>query len=299
MKELLINFAIDLNNNIVFAKDATKGMSYKCPECGAELVFKSSGKTGPGSRRPHFAHKGGGGSNCTPESLLHSAFKMKIAEILQEKINSGCEEVRINWKCCSCNKPYSGNLLFMVKNVTVEFDLGACRPDIALLNSTGKVIIAIEIVNTHSPEEETLKYYRDNGILLVQYNVTEDDLQDIEGKLHNPDHVSLCLDSNCNNYLYSNIYRQLIDHPFICRQCNFQGWYYVANCYTLLGHVWPDRIIQSDMDLLKSKGIELKDLRLIKDLYIGNIKTEVIATKCRCRPKLLLWSQPIKRSRRF
>lgn len=299
MNDLLINFAFDSNNNIVFAKDAIKGIQYKCPECGEELVFKSSGKTGPGSRRPHFAHKGGGGSNCTPESMLHSAFKLKTAEILQGKIASGCKEFIINWKCGGCDKPYKGDLLYLAKDVKIEYDLGICRPDIALLDGNGKVIIAIEIVNTHYPEEGVLKYYRDNGIVLVQYNVTEDDLLNIEERLHNPDHVSLCLDSNCPVCNISFFRRVLRKYPVVCRQCNSKGYAYVAECYSLLGHIWYPRISNSDWEILKSNGFDLSQM-MIKNLIINNVNIEVIADKCMCKPRFVLsLPRPTKRSRRF
>lgn len=241
MKELLINYAFDSDKNIVFAKDAVKGVLYTCPECGEELVFKSSGKMGPGSRRPHFAHKCGGGSNCAPESILHSAFKTKTVDIFNEKLKSGCKDFIVNWKCRNCNKSYSGNLLFLAMDVKIEFDLGVCRPDVALLDSNGKIVIAVEIVNTHAPEEAVLKYYRDNGIVLVQYNVTESDLLDVEEKLKYPDDVSLCLDSKCKVYLASNIYRyfEKLKLQLICKRCNSQVNAYVERFCTILGYVEP------------------------------------------------------------
>lgn len=297
MKELLINFAFDSDNNVVFVKDAVKGIPYKCPECGEELVFKSSGKTGQGSRRAHFAHKSEGGSNCTPESLLHSAFKLKTAEILQEKISCGCKEFILKYKCTGCSKSYSGNILYMAKDVKVEFDMGVCRPDIALLDAKGKVVIVVEIVNTHYPEERVLKYYRDNGIVLVQYKVTEVDLQDIEEKLHNPNQVFLCIDSNCKEHMSSNIYRVLKKLPIICQQRKYDGYAYVAECYTILGQKYFSNVI--DWDLLKSNGIELSAL-MLKNLYIGNTKIKVIADKCKCTPRFVFTlPQRFKRSRRF
>ncbi|MBE6245320.1 MAG: hypothetical protein E7108_07385 [Bacteroidales bacterium] len=299
MNDLLINFAFDSNNNIVFAKDAIKGIQYKCPECGEELVFKSSGKTGPGSRRPHFAHKGGGGLNCTPESMLHSAFKLKTAEILQGKIASGCKEFIINWKCDECQKSYNGNLLYLANDVKVELDLGVCRPDIALLDSNGKVVFAIEIVNTHYPEEDVLKYYRDNGIVLVQYNVTEVDLQDIEGRLQHPDNVSLCLNSKCPVYNTLYFRRTLRSFPIICRVCNSEGYAYGAECCSLLGHIWYSRILNGDLEILKTNGIDLSRMK-IKNLIINNANIEVIADKCNCKPRFVLsFPRPAKKSRRF
>ncbi len=299
MKELQINFAFDLDNSIVFAKDAVKGIPYKCPECGQELVFKSSGNTGPGSRRPHFAHKGGGGSNCTPESLLHSAFKIKTAEILQEKINCDCKEFILNWKCEGCNKPYSGNILYMAKDVKIELDLGVCRPDIALLDANGKVIIAVEIVNTHYPEEGVLKYYRDNGIVLVQYNVTEDDLLNIEERLHIPDHVSLCLDSNCREFKPTLLNRTVIPRNIQCIRCHRVYLGYTAVVFTVLGHNLLSNISNSDVEYLKNSGVELGGLFPLRVPVEGN-SFLAMAPKCNCSPKLVLsFPMPVKRRWRF
>ena len=299
MRELLINFAFDSSNSVVFAKDAIKGILYKCPECGEELVFKSSGNTGPGSRRPHFAHKVGAGSNCTPESMLHSAFKIKTAEILQEKINNGCKEFILNWKCKECNKSYEGNLLFMAKDVKVELDLGVCRPDIALLDASGKVIIAIEIVNTHYPEEDVLKYYRNNGIVLIQYNVAEDDLHDIEGKLHNPDNVSLCLDLKCKESKSTLLHRTVIQRNFECIRCHrvFQG--YIAVVFTVLGHNLFSNFSNSDVDYLNNNGVDLRGF-FPQSVIIAGKSFLAMVPNCNCTPKLIMqFPRPVRRSRRF
>lgn len=56
-----------------------------------------------------------------------------------------------------------------------------CRPDIALLDVEGSVIAAIEIVVTHEPEEDVLRYYERNGITLKQINLfSEEDLKKLD-----------------------------------------------------------------------------------------------------------------------
>jgi competence CoiA-like predicted nuclease len=55
-KELLYVTAFDKNGVLVKAKDADKAQDYFCPECKDKLILKKSGKTGKGSKRPHFAH---------------------------------------------------------------------------------------------------------------------------------------------------------------------------------------------------------------------------------------------------
>ncbi|MBP5229373.1 MAG: hypothetical protein J6Z32_04430 [Bacteroidales bacterium] len=198
MKQLLFDFAYDEKGKIVFVENAIRGNNYYCPDCGKEMVFKDSGKSGPGSRRPHFAHKVGG-ENCTPESVLHKAFKQQTALLLEQYILEQ-KKLPISWICKDCNQVYEGNLLLLSKSVKMEYDMEICRPDIALFDGNGRPIIAIEIVNTHAPEDYAISFYKEHGIVLVQYNVVQDDIHNIENKLRRPDSVSLCHNERCNSY---------------------------------------------------------------------------------------------------
>jgi competence CoiA-like predicted nuclease len=74
MKEILYTVATDLYGTLIKAFDAEKGGSFFCPECKTKLILRKSGKTGNGTKRPHFAHRGLT-PNCTPETALHSVFK--------------------------------------------------------------------------------------------------------------------------------------------------------------------------------------------------------------------------------
>ena len=263
MGNLLIEIAYDENKNIVFANNAVKGKKYFCPECKEELVFKNSGKTGPGSRCPHFAHKGGSTHNCEPESVLHAAFKNETAKFLRSCLAEN-KSFDIKWTCSNCGYPYSGNLLFIAKSIEVEYNLKVCKPDIALLDDAGKVRIAVEIVNTHKPEENTLAYYKDNGIILVQYNVVKEDFINIENKLKTPDNVSLCTKSSCKAFNIAEIQRDLKAISYICPKCNNQKFalLYVQNTALFTNTDWLEKedehmITDNNLEpnLFKYKGI--------------------------------------------
>ena len=233
MAELLNRIAFDENKNIVFVENALKGKNYFCPECNGRFVYKNSGKTGPGTKRPHFAHQSDI-SNCSPETILHASFKIKAAELLSERIAKG-ENFPIEWTCPQCNVKYPYNILFMAKHVKVEHDLKECRPDIALLNAQGSIIAVIEVVVSHAPEENTLKYYHENGIVLVQYNVKETDLLDIEEKLKHPDVVSMCLNNKCNNYNANAVMRVVGIQKRKCERCQQEYDVYGVLIRTPLG----------------------------------------------------------------
>ncbi|MBO4692439.1 MAG: hypothetical protein J5604_06650 [Bacteroidales bacterium] len=253
MKDNLIPIAYDENRNIVLAKEAIKekGKKYFCPECGKELIYKNSGKTGPKTRRPHFAHKGDGEHNCSSESVLHSVFKEKTADILKQKIEKK-EPFNIEWICKECNKTQKGNLLFLAKQVKVEHDMGICKPDIALLDEKGKVLFAIEIVNTHEPENKVVEFYNENGIILVQYNIVEEDLKDINQKLINPNLVYFCNNSKCIAFSSVSEYEYL-EKPTICPQCKSNIVIFFVRSFSYFGPSPLRGITESELHFLETK----------------------------------------------
>lgn len=202
-REILHIIALDNKNLIVNANNALKGETYFCPSCKSELILKKSGKTGVGSRRPHFAHKSLT-VNCTPESVLHYSFKKMLLEKIDNNLINNIP-MNIILTCNYCHSIIPVNLL--TKNCTVkdEYDMKICRPDIALLDEKGIVYVVFEIVVTHKPEENVVKYYQNNNILLIQINLfTEHDLENIEETIiknsiiiTRPDYFNICINKNC------------------------------------------------------------------------------------------------------
>lgn len=187
---LLLPYAYDINGALVHIDNVHKGQSYTCPNCGAKLLLKI-GKIPEGQkyhRRNHFAHRGNSDNHCS-ESFLHKLFKEKCVEFIKDKLASN-KKHPFSWKCIDCSSLHDDNLLYNVSSVEVEYSLGTCRPDIALLDKNHKVILVVEIIVKHSPEEETLRYYNKNNIACLQIRVNDfDDCGKIETKLSNPDKV--------------------------------------------------------------------------------------------------------------
>lgn len=286
--EPLFTIALDKCGNAVSIKDAVKGIDYFCPECGAKFALKKSGKTGPHSRRPHFAHLGHG-YNCTPESILHKAFKTQAAKLLEQYLVEK-KEFLIEWSCSHCPAKYKGNLLFAAASVAVEKDLGTCQPDIAILDKDGKVIIVIEVVVTHEPEQTALDYYKENGIVMVRVDVDEDDLQNIEAKLSNPNAVTLCLHTRCEDFSLNNHTRKVETINRKCKKCGKEFQKLGVQCSTAVG------IYGRSVDLTQQEEIELRSRysnRPNIQMWISKVydrEVTVPGTRCGCE------SLPIKRS---
>lgn len=198
MTNLLLPYAYDSNGKLVHIDNSLKGQKYTCPNCGDELILRIS-KIPKGSkyhRRSHFAHKSNCDNNCS-ESFLHKLFKEKCAEYIRDKITKQAN-LFFEWKCEQCGEDHKGNLLKKAVNVLVECDLGVCKPDIALIDSNGKIVIAIEVIVTHQPETAVMKYYNDNKIACLQIKIEDFlDCEHIEAKLSKPYRVNLCPNPIC------------------------------------------------------------------------------------------------------
>jgi hypothetical protein len=202
-KEVLHIIALDSNDVIVNANNAMKGGKYFCPSCKNELILKKSGKTGIGSRRPHFAHKSLS-VNCSPESVLHYSFKIMLLEYINDNI---IKKIPINiiLECNLCHSKILMNILRNCIKVKDEYDMKICRPDIALIEENENVYAVFEIVVTHKPEDNIVNYYQKNNIILFQIELdSEDDLENINETLSKkvkiktrPDYFNVCMNPNC------------------------------------------------------------------------------------------------------
>ena len=283
MSELLHRIAYDSFGNTVVADDAIKGREYSCPECGRPLILKKSGRTGPGTRRPHFASKNikGNPHNCNPETVLHKVFKHSVMELLQSyQIEK--KPFPVTWTCIDCGQKYSGDLLRVAESVREEYSLGSCKPDIAILDHAGRVVVAIEVVVTHPPEEDTLAFYRDNGIVLVQLNVQESDMNDVVGKLSTPDSISLCFNHHCPSYNNKGVSRQVIGNRTKCRSCGYEYVYCSARMESPLQIAnWPE-LTDQELQSLQKNLQGRRDVFLMKVTFNGR-QIVVLRTVCGCK----------------
>lgn len=201
-KEIKYTTALDENGKTIHIDDAEKGKTYYCPcsDCEyPEFILRKSGKTGPGSRRPHFAHKNPG-AKCSPDRVLHDSFIRTLTNLL-ESYKEEKKAFEIEWYCDVCRKKHKGNLLNEVATIKEEKDLKECRPDISLLDKNGIILKVIEIVVTHEPEENALEYYNKNNIILIQVSLYSDEnIKNVERVTSRPDIVDYCLNPNCSKY---------------------------------------------------------------------------------------------------
>lgn len=292
-KEILYTSALDENGNTILINDAEKGRTYYCPECKGKFILRKSGKTGKGSKRPHFAHNNLT-TNCTPEGVLHYSFKKLLIDLL-ERYRSEGKTLKVNWICRACSIDYSktnlkANLLAKTATIKEECNLNICQPDIALLDPEGEVMAAIEIVVTHEPEENALRYYEKNGITLIQINLfSEEDLYKVEEKITNPDVVNFCLNSKCQNFRNHESGRKLIVVDKKCKryQHPMRTCYVEAN--SVFGAIKTNYLTENEMKLAKSGGVRLK-IREVKStkekhLVISCMECENIDEKIRFNNK--------------
>ena len=218
VKEILYTTALDAQGNLIHIDNAIKSEKYYCPICKNDFIIRKSGKTGKGSRRPHFAHNQLS-PNCKPETVLHFSFKKMLINLLREYTKKNSPLI-INWSCDYCGGLNNGNLLEAIFSIKEEYNLNTCKPDIALLNNKGTVVTVIEIVVTHYPEELVLKYYKENNIICIQLLLSsEEDLKNIINITKTPTHVDYCLNPKCSNYLKELSSRRILLKRIQCNKC--------------------------------------------------------------------------------
>lgn len=255
-KEILYTTAIDKNGDLIQIHNAEKGMDYYCPLCKKEFILRKSGKTGRGSRRAHFSHNELT-PNCTPEGVLHYSFKEMLIGLLG-KFKAENKPFILNWACASCGFKNSGNLLEKIGSIKREYVLGECRPDIALIDKTEKVLAVIEVVVTHEPDESVLQYYKENKMTLIRIDLTsEQDLNRIEEKVKNPDIVDLCLSPECPNRDKYGIIRRIAVLPTRCRSCFNPIEKYHIDIDSVFGRKTSLGFTDEEMKFVKSKASEV------------------------------------------
>jgi hypothetical protein len=268
VNEILYATAIDKDGNLIHIDDAVKGIDYYCPECKKEFILHKSGKTGQGSKRPHFKHNELS-PNCKPETVLHSSFKKMLINLL-EKYKSENSQLILNWICYACHDKNSGNILEKVTSIKEEYTLEKCRPDIALLDDEKNVNAVVEVVVTHSPEESVLHYYSDNNIVLIQINLSsEEDLKRIEEKIKNPDIVDFCLSPSCSNTNKYKIDRRIHRRIEQCGRCMRPIERFDIDIHSVFGKQKSLNFTEEEIDLVKSKrnNIKTKTNKTTKEKY--------------------------------
>ena len=257
MKKLLLPYAFDSAGNLVHIECARKGETYKCPECGKHLTLNIS-KIPKGEkyhRRNHFSHPKGCPDNHCSESFLHKLFKKRAVECIQKKLDNNEKNFEFKWFCEECYNSHIGNMFKKATSVCMEYDLGICRPDIALLDKNGKVVIVIEIVFTHKPELEVIKYYNENKIGCLQINVTDfEDCERVEKKLTRPDKVNLCPVPNCKTCGHKMRQVVLKIMKATCWKCRKELIYAIKNFDLNTFMYGPEYFNEEEVELANKNG---------------------------------------------
>lgn len=247
----LLHTAALLGNVLVKARDADKGHVYQCPACSGDMILRQGNQ-----RRAHFVHKVLT-ENCTPESALHHAFKRLLAEKIEYYL-SRSKPLKISWSCRYCLENHTGNLLKKAKRVAVEYNLGACRPDVALLDGNGKAIAALEVVVSHSPEQQAIDFYRKQNIALISFHVQSEESLDSDSLNPAvdqifPDDIDACLNPTCRCCRERTNSRKLVVVQSTCRSCktpmSVAGF---LGKGSLCGTFYP-----ADLKLIESKGVSI------------------------------------------
>ena len=172
--------------DIVNVSQAEKDEEYYCIFCNMPMVLRKGY-----IRRAHFAHKQLS-SNCSPKTALHDIFKQMLYENIKLSLAQKTP-VKMKWQCYTCGNIHTGNLLKKSSKVELEYNLGTCPPDIALLDASNRVVAVIEVIAPHEREKSTLVYYRQNKIAVIRYQLKSDrDLDRLKTNVLKPDMVDAC-----------------------------------------------------------------------------------------------------------
>lgn len=274
MSKLLLPYAYDCNKQLVHIDDAKKGEKYTCPNCGAELLLKIS-RIPEGQkyhRRNHYAHKGNSDNHCS-ESFLHKLFKEKCVDYIRQKISDN-DKIDFEWHCEQCREEHSGNLLRKAVNVASEYDMGICKPDIALFDKDGKVIIVVEIVVTHKPEPEVMQYYDENKIACLQIQVDDfSDCDRIEEKLSHPDKMNICPNPKCKKCGNIMSHVQMVTIASNCWKCGQKMT--IAMLVTKSGHhiVSAAKFDDEDIKIAIDQGANFRQyyIKALEGWYSANV----------------------------
>jgi len=261
-QKILYTIAKNSLNELINAQDAERGKDYICPVCNQDLILRKGTK-----KRPHFAHKHLT-TNCTPETVLHYGFKTLLATRIKECIDKG-ESLPMAWDCKLCCGRHEGNLIKRAAKVNVEYDLGPCQPDIALLNSNNSVIAVVEVVVTHAPEENVIAYYKEKNIAMVVFKLKKDEdiflANDIKLK---PFSVSVCRNPKCKKCGMHMSKQKMLIIDAECWKCKAP-----MKVAALRGDAgYEGDFTQEDVKLANSKGACLKERysKTLSERYIAN-----------------------------
>ena len=180
MSEVLYQYALNANLELINIESVKNGVEYYCPGCKNKMIPKCGN-----IKQHHFAHKPSSELNVSEkktllaclqssESYLHNAFKTGLYQILKDKIEHR-EPFMVHWNASNLGNQVK-NLLEDVDSIEIEKFSGTIKPDITLYDKYSKAKIAIEIVVHNKPDKEKLAYYSENKIELFEIDLDSSNL---------------------------------------------------------------------------------------------------------------------------
>ena len=146
--------ALTSEGEYISPETASKHISYKCPECERDVVFKK-GKI----NRPHFAHKKSS-DPCTyytsrpSETQKHKEAKFRLKFLIDKGINISINKII----CSSCKKSkiinleYHGGSFCQIEH---RFEINGQKKiaDLAYIDSSKNISFILEVLHTHKTIE--------------------------------------------------------------------------------------------------------------------------------------------------
>lgn len=271
-RKLLHTFGFDEEGTIVHVNETEKGGTYTCPQCGERIVARNGGV----SQRPHFAHFKKSDKRCNGETILIQLFRQRMLAFIQEHLDHG-EALKMQWSCPYCHRKYEKDLLKQIVRVEERPTLANMTPDIALYDKEGLPIIAFELTLHRKLTRKTIERYETAGILLIQYQLSEESLRNVAGKLQHPDAVGFCANAECYNFQFSQhtFRREIFAQKFKCKKCAKVVDGYMVRRTSPFGLIGLDNLNDHEKQLIVGKYFHGKRA-VVADI--------VVYGKCRCVP---------------
>ncbi len=163
--ELKVPYGVSSAGERIWANVAVREETYRCPDCGGELVLRR-GKV----VRPHFAHRViPEDCDFVNESVAHFEAKYRIKEL----IDTG-KKIAFVRKCTTCDSKIKQPLPTDIVRAEIEYTLGTGhRADVGLFDKADKLRAVVEVYATHKVDDEKAEALGKAEILWAEIEARE------------------------------------------------------------------------------------------------------------------------------
>ncbi|HEY1173967.1 MAG TPA: hypothetical protein VGH19_21560 [Verrucomicrobiae bacterium] len=261
-----IQYAIR-DGRLVEVKDVERGLDCNCvcAGCGGSLIARK------GEHRIHHFSHANIGTPCSEESVLHILSKRILRERIERSLLAHTA-LEIEWNCSICEGKHKVDLLKKAIAIKEEYCHGSIRADLMLFNRKGLPYIAIEMVVTHSPEPETIEFYRNSKIVLAEFDISSSsDLELLEkAAILQAAQLNYCLAVKCScGGLMDARSVYVVDRN--CSRCKR----IMKAAYGLFqwGLAGPEEFRSAEIQFAQEKGvkIERRFSKTASDYYMVNV----------------------------